>query len=75
VHVYGVIDVEKIGNTIIRYDEVSIGLSSLNEKINLAGDDYVLGEAVIGAVGTICNEHIANNAMITIFIILALKLQ
>lgn len=39
VHVYGVIDVEKIGNTIIKYDEVSIGLSSLKEKISLAGDD------------------------------------
>ncbi len=37
--VYGVIDVGKMGSTIIRYDEVSIGLSSLKEKISLAGDD------------------------------------
>lgn len=39
VQVYGVIDVGKMGSTIIRYDEVSIGLSSLKEKISLAGDD------------------------------------
>jgi hypothetical protein len=47
----GVMRDGKIVRTTMRYDVASKSLSSWNEKIRLAGDDYVLGDAIIGAVG------------------------
>jgi len=40
-----------MGNTTMRYEVVSKLLSNLKVKMKLEGDDYVLGEAMIAAVG------------------------
>jgi hypothetical protein len=51
VHVKGVMVEGKMGKTIIKYDDVSIWVVSWKLKMKLDGEDYVLGEAIMGAVG------------------------